>query len=142
MTVSVGFPYDGDPHSTGQYDDAWQTSGWTAQNMAYPPDSTGVVPPDGIYPIDIVGSFFVAEGRPISGVFNFEPETKQMVIGGKSVTFERHKEYMKRGELKVRLYIPIDSPFIYHVRQRVGPVNREYDITLDSTMTTFDISSL
>lgn len=142
MTVSVGFPYDGDPYSTGQYDDAWQTSGWTAQNMAYPPDETPTLPPDGIYPVDIVGSFFTAEGRKISGQFTFEPAEKQVVIGGKSVTFERHKEYMKRGDLKVRLYIPIDRPFTYHVSQRVGPVNKSYDIILDSTMTTFDISAI
>lgn len=53
--------------ATGQYDDAWETPGWTAQNMAYPPEV--VVNP---YPLDVdvvtlTGHFGDGGGRGANG---------------------------------------------------------------------------
>lgn len=45
--------------ATGQYDDAWETPGWTAQNMAYPPDDTLIIPgfPADVDLVTVVGRF-------------------------------------------------------------------------------------
>ena len=136
----AGFPYDTDPALTGQYDDAWQTEGWTAQQGDFPDYEDGFVPPQGIHKVKITGLFSTSEGRRMSGVLTFIPESRLEVVGGQQVIFDTHKEYKSRGVLDVDLTMPLDRPFFtYKVRQRVGPVNRQYDLVLDPTMTEYDI---
>lgn len=141
--ANSGFPYDVDPLSTGQYDDAWQTEGWTAQNPVYPNHDTGPTPADGITYVKVTGSFFTGEGKPLYGQFRFVPKTREYVYGTSHFLFRTHKAYAKRGGLEVTL--PVASygpPTVYRVHQRVGPVKREYDLVLGPDNTEFDLSGL
>lgn len=53
----------------GQYDDAWETPGWTAQNFAYPPSDLddGVDLPVDIDRVTLTGKFLDGRGDPAEG---------------------------------------------------------------------------
>lgn len=137
-----GFPYDVDPLSTGKYDDAWQTEGWTSQNPVYPNHEEGATPPDGIKFVEITGAFFTGENKPLYGQIRFVPKERVHVHDGAHFLFKTIKSHIKRGKVSVHLPVPDrGTVFIYRVHQRVGPVQRVYDLVLNAEMTEFDLST-
>lgn len=140
---SSGFPYDVDPLSTGQYDDAWQTEGWTTQNPTYPDHSVDPVPLDGIAYITVTGSYFTGKGKPLYGQFRFVPMEKMHIHADAHFLFKTEKAYIKHGRLEIKLPVPVrdNEAFRYRVYQSVGPLRREFEISLDWEMGVYDLSA-
>jgi len=119
----------------GQYDDAWETPGWTAQNMAYPPlDTDDFVPPEGIELVTVTGDYSSYRSRAPWGRVSFTPSVKTVTVGDTQVALYPVTKTLNNGKFETKLVKT--EGWKYHVRQRVGPDILEFDtgLTADTTM--------
>lgn len=136
--------------ATGQYDNAWETPGWTAQLGYYPNEpSTAVVPPAGLKNVAVTGQFFDDQARPLDGIFTFTPSVKAVRIGGSTVILRSFKARLIHGSLvDVNVISPDGTTpayppaWSYKIRQRVGPSISEYSLNIPSTPNTVDVYTL
>lgn len=105
------------------YNDAWETIGWTAQNMAYP-----VIPnlPDNeVTPVPWVwvrGVFEDREGRPLQVQVRATPSVHTAVTPTAAVLIESYREVTQGGKLEFK--IPVGN-WDWTFRMRVGPATFE-----------------
>lgn len=127
--------------ATGQYDDAWETPGWTAQNFAYPPsDEVMVSPPEGLRNVAVAGTFFDQRARPMWGVFTFTPSIRLLKVGNAMVNLQPFRVQLRHGQLKdVNILAPktgvtvTPATWTYAIQQRVGPSIKEYSVPVSVT---------
>jgi len=136
--------------ATGQYDDAWETPGWTAQNFAYPPSDEIVLnAPEGLRNVEITGTFFDQHARPAWGVFTFTPSIRSVQVGDATVVLQPFRVQLSHGRLdKVNILAPgVDAvvdpeEWTWAIRQRVGTSIREYAVAVPLTGDTIDVKDL
>lgn len=111
----------------GQYDNAWETPGWTVQTGHYPDDpSIALTPPAGLKNVAVVGDFFDQSAKPLWGKFTFQPSVQSVKVGGATVVLTAFSAELKHGQLDVNVLSPdnvvTDPPaWSYKIRGRVGP---------------------
>lgn len=135
--------------ATGQYDDAWETPGWTAQNLNYPPsDEETITVPEGLKAVSVTGQFFDQRGRPMWGVLTFTPNVRRVRVNNVTVLLREFKTQLRNGHLdNVSVLSPdVDAAFPpawnWHIRQRIGPVTTEYDLPVPMLTDTVDVFDL
>lgn len=133
--------------ATGEYDDAWETPGWTAQNFNYPDPAPTFTAPTGLKNVKVKGSFFDHKARPLWGKFTFQPSVRSVRVGGSTVVLTSFSTDLKNGQLDVNILSPdnvVTSPpaWSYKVRQRVGPVSSVFEIQVPISGTEVDVYDL
>lgn len=127
--------------ATGQYDNAWETPGWTAQLGYYPddvsdPDGPPITPPAGLKQITVTGTYLDDRSRPQEGVLTFTPSVRQVRADGKTLSLRTVKARVRNGMISVRLVAPdgtepvFPATWTWNVRQRVGPSKSTFDIVV------------
>lgn len=135
----------------GQYDDAYETPGWTAQ-WGYIPDADGevfITPPEGLKWVNVTGTFFEDTLRPMNGTLNFLPSVRAIRVDGKTLILRQFKAILRHGVLEnVKVLSPdgtkpvIPSSWTYNIRQRVGPSKTDYGLTVPTAEDTVDVYDL
>lgn len=118
------------------YNDAWETPGWTAQNMAYPPPGTPIDIPVLPY-VTVSGKFTDDEGRALESRVVAIPSKKVVSANGVQYLLETRNLHVTRGFVSFPLPV---GDWTWTIRQRLGPltfVNEGLQPTSD-----LDLSSL
>lgn len=121
---------------------AWDISGWTAQNFAYPDVDEDDVDPDfpaGIQYITLTGKYFTEDGDVAGGTIVFTPAVKYVISDGSLVRIRPCKVELRNGRIPAdtKLVASKDadctpSEWTWEVRQRINGAIREYNIMLDA----------
>lgn len=109
--------------ATGQYDDAWETTGWTSQNMAYPPTSNDpAYTPIGLPKIRVFGEFRSEEGRPLNGIVRATPSKRITAFEGKEVAIQEVVQEVRNGLADFEI---ATGDWTWTISQRIGPTTRK-----------------
>lgn len=128
--------------ATGQYDDAWETPGWTAQNFAYPadPGSTAPALPVGVIRTTVTGTYVDSVGGA-NGRVVFTPISGRMLIGTTEVIIPEVHAHVHNGTFEAHLLNgPQDS--VWRIREAVGPTRTHFTVVLPHGVTDVDLSAL
>lgn len=133
------------------YNDAYETPGWTAQNMAYPPAASPTLAlPDGVFKLPLTGTFMDQAGKPMWGQIRAFPSVKEVVVGGVIIPLEPVQREFVRGQVPVDvgLLSPSDvsdanpSSWDWTIHQSVGASRSEYTITVPYPTNPLNLSTI
>lgn len=134
------------------YNDAYETPGWTAQNMAYPPAS-GTVNlglPAGLFKLPMVGTFKSQNGKAMWGQVRIFPSVSEVVCGGVVIPLEPVQREFVNGSLPsdLALLSPSDvsdadpSSWEWTIHQSVGASRTVYTITVPYPDNPLDVTAI
>jgi hypothetical protein len=129
--------------ATGQYDDAYETPGWTVQNPVYAP-STYEFPspalPAGVTRATITESFVSANGG-MSGSVAFSPTIRRMTIDNVEVFLDPVRAEVRNGQLSVQI-LSMPQDIVWEVHESIGPIRNSYKVVVPASLTSAELSSL
>jgi hypothetical protein len=132
------------------FNDAWETPGWTAQNMAYPPaDGSQTGLPVGLFKLPLIGTFRDQNGKTLWGKVQLTPSVHEVVCGGVVITLEPFTVEFINGSLTdVSVLAPtadsnaVPSSWEWSVRQSVGRSRDTYSITVPYPDNPVDVTQI
>jgi hypothetical protein len=98
------------------FNDAWETPGWTSQNMAYP--GHAVAPLTALPTVRVFGTFVDDQNRPLEVQVTAVPDVHAATSGGATVMVDTLHEISVRGIIDFT--IPVGN-WNWTFRLRVGP---------------------